>query len=228
MIFYRYNGDATVLLSMLVSFQIHFWFAFRTIPALYTNLPDFYSEFILCRLPPCFVMCAVQNWGGGGGVEYHRWRRSVLGFTCKINLSHDLMCQPKMQCQENPRFLFRVVLDIWYLQIIHEYDLTTVILIQPFTHPRMCEMGLSIFSAMSLLKFASTTRVSLPKMPLTERINRENISVDRGSAYCTYSYWFSPTDTGSPPLDHIFRNQSHRCQVWRQLWLQPVNTIIPR
>ena len=58
---------------------------------------------------------------------------------------------------------------------MHEYDLANAILIRPLIQPCTCKMGSSIFAGMSRLKFASTTRASLPSIPSTERINREKI-----------------------------------------------------
>ena len=58
-------------------------------------------------------------------------------------------------------------------QIMREYNLVTTIVIQPLAYPRTCEMGYLIFSAMSQLKFVSSTRASFPSMPSTERTNGE-------------------------------------------------------
>ena len=57
--------------------------------------------------------------------------------------------------------------------IIREYDLTTEIAIRPLIQNFTCKMGSSIFSAMSWIKFESTTRASLPRMLSTERTNIE-------------------------------------------------------
>ena len=59
-------------------------------------------------------------------------------------------------------------------RIMLEYGLAIAIAIRPLIQPRTCEMGSSIFAAMSQLKFASTTRASLLSMLSTERTNREN------------------------------------------------------
>ena len=60
------------------------------------------------------------------------------------------------------------------LQIIREYDLATMIAIQPLTQPHTFEMGSSIFATMNWLKFVSTTRASFPSMSSTEITNSEN------------------------------------------------------
>ena len=57
-----------------------------------------------------------------------------------------------------------------------------MIVILQFTPPRTYKIGSSIFSSMSGLKFVSTTRDSLPSMPLTERKKRENVCVYCDSA----------------------------------------------
>ena len=60
------------------------------------------------------------------------------------------------------------------LKIMREYNPATEIAIQPLIRSYTCEMGSSIFSAMRWLKFASTTRVSYPRMPSTDRTGGEN------------------------------------------------------
>ena len=54
-------------------------------------------------------------------------------------------------------------------RIMRECDRATVIAIRSLTQPCTCEMGSSIFPAMSRLKVASSTRASFPSMPSTER-----------------------------------------------------------
>ena len=56
---------------------------------------------------------------------------------------------------------------------MREYDLATIIAIQPFIQPRTRKVGLSVFTAVIRLKFLSTTRASLPSIPSTEITNRE-------------------------------------------------------
>ena len=58
-----------------------------------------------------------------------------------------------------------------YTWTMWDYDLTTTIVIQLLNQPRKCEMGSSIFSAMSQLKFVSMTRASFTRIPSTERTN---------------------------------------------------------
>ena len=55
--------------------------------------------------------------------------------------------------------------------IMREYELATEIVIQPLIQTCVCEMGSSIFAAMSRLKFACTTRASLPSIPSIEITN---------------------------------------------------------
>ena len=58
-------------------------------------------------------------------------------------------------------------------QIIRQYDFATAITIWPLNQPCTCKTGYSIFSSTSWLKFASTTRVSFPSMPSTEKKRRK-------------------------------------------------------
>ena len=71
-----------------------------------------------------------------------------------------------------------------------EYNLVAVIAIRMLTQPMTCEMGSSIFVAMSQLKVASTTSASLPTIPSTKRENGENFSVSRSkpARVCTYLF----------------------------------------
>ena len=46
-----------------------------------------------------------------------------------------------------------------------------MIVIRLFTHPRTCERGSSLFSAMTRLNLEIKTRASLPSIPSTERTN---------------------------------------------------------
>ena len=52
-------------------------------------------------------------------------------------------------------------------RIMHEYELATVIKIWTLIQTHMCEMGSTMFVAMSRLKFADKTRASFPSMPST-------------------------------------------------------------
>ena len=54
-----------------------------------------------------------------------------------------------------------------------EYDLATTIAIRLLTQPVMCEMGSSIFFAMTQLKVASTTSASLTIIPYNDSKNWE-------------------------------------------------------
>ena len=91
-------------------------------------------------------------------------------------------------------------------RIICEYDFVTAIVIRPLIHPRTCEMGSSIFAAMSRLKFASMTSASLPSMSSTERKNREKCF--RCSWQCLPCLFF-----------FIFSHQYLYCHVGRDISL---------
>ena len=67
----------------------------------------------------------------------------------------------------------RRVLGRWAPWIVSEYDLVTTIAIRPVTQPCMFKTGSSIFSAMSRLEFASTTRASFTCMQSIERTSGE-------------------------------------------------------
>ena len=54
-----------------------------------------------------------------------------------------------------------------------EYDLATAIVIQPLNQSVTCEMGSSIFAAMTQLKVMSTTSALMPTIPFNERTNGE-------------------------------------------------------
>ena len=115
----------------------------------------------------------------------------------------------------------------WSPRIMCEYDLTTTVVIQLLIQPCACEMGSSVFSAMSWLKFTSTTRSPLPSMPLTERKWR-NFSLYYGSAYHAYRSWFSTNNPGELPLDQICRCPYQSFQFWCWWWLQSVGSISPK
>ena len=83
--------------------------------------------------------------------------------------------------------------------IMREYDLATAIAIRPITQPCTCEMGSSIFAAMSQLKFASTTRASFPSMPSTEITNIEKF-IARGNSYRSCPYFTFHSNPGAFPL----------------------------
>ena len=59
----------------------------------------------------------------------------------------------------------------WDPHIMRYYDLAIIITIWRLIQTCTCEMGSSIFSAMSRLKFVSTIRDSLPSMLSIERTN---------------------------------------------------------
>ena len=87
-------GGATVLLSLLVSFRLPFWFSFRFPSDLcfIRQFPWFLRQFISLLISRV-VLCA-RCAGGGGGGGGHGWRGGVLGFARKFKLARYLMCQP--------------------------------------------------------------------------------------------------------------------------------------
>ena len=75
-------------------------------------------------------------------------------------------------------------------KIICEYDFMTAIMIRKLIQLCTCEMGSSIFTTISSLKFVSTTRASLPRMLSTEIKTEKSVSSAYGSDYCTCHYSF--------------------------------------
>ena len=110
--------------------------------------------------------------------------------------------------------------------IIHEYYLATAIVIQPLTQPRTCKIGSSIFSATRKPEFASTTRVSFPIMPSTERKNGETCFRCSWQWLTLLSLFYFSSDPGVFPMAHSWGCRSLGPPVWRQWWLQSdFNTI---
>ena len=115
------------------------------------------------------VWCTIEGVGRGhtGGVKLSADVRAKL-FWCVIYCANP---RPDAGSQSGSRSC--KVLGSRAPQVIFGYDPATKNLIRPLIQPRTCEMGPSIFSAMSRLKFASTNRASLPSMSSTEITNRE-------------------------------------------------------
>ena len=80
---------------------------------------------------------------------------------------------PRPEPDSQSGFMSHRALCIRAPRIIWEYDLATAIATRTLTNPHTCEMVSSIFSAMSRLKFASTTRAPFPSIPSTEITNGE-------------------------------------------------------
>ena len=114
---------------------------------------------------------------------HNLWKRGESGVTLvsifcsslRVKLfSHKMYCaklSPGSESQSGS--WYRRGLGRWDPRIMRDYDLVTVVAISQLTHPHTCEMGSSIFSAMSRLKLVSTERGSFPCIPSTERKNVE-------------------------------------------------------
>ena len=91
----------------------------------------------------------------------------------------------------------------------------------------LCEngMGSSIFSDMIQLSCTSMTRASLLAFHWQKVQTEKNVPVSHGSAYWDCTSWLFPANPEAPSLAHIFINPNHRRLVWRQWWIQPVDTI---
>ena len=104
------------------------WSYFCPIPALYANIPAFYSVFF-----PLFVIvcCCTHNaLMEGGGL--HGWQIIVHGFAREIILLWDLMCQPEARCEvlvwiPVPQGTGESIstYHTWVWSRGHDYDLTT-------------------------------------------------------------------------------------------------------
>ena len=148
----------------------------------------------------------------------------------EIILACNLLCQAEAQSRVPVRL--PVLQGTWKASFVDhaECDLATVIAIRPLTQPRTCEMGSSIFSAMSRLKVASMTRASFLIMPSNEKTNGEKISIACGIAYSDYlSFASSPNEPGAYPLAHTCRYPrqvffDNFC-VWDPHFLGPVTSV---
>ena len=163
----------------------------------------------------------------GGRVGSCRWQFLGAGvraksFLCVIYCSN-LRPKPKYQ----PIYRFHRVMGRKYLRIMWQYNLANAIEIRLLTQPCTCEMSPSSFSAMSRLKFVSTTRFSFPSMPSTERTNTEKFSVDHGSVYCAYLSFAYPNETGASTHVRAFRFPHPSIQIWSQWCCQSGLPISP-
>ena len=131
---------------------------------------------------------AVSDWGGG--VPQVAKQLQI----CARNYSGAQFIAPILGSVPGTSWWSCRIMESQYPQIICEYDPATTIAIRPLIQPHTCEMGSSIFAAMSWLKFAITTKASFTGMPSTERKNGENVSVSCGSAYLDYLSFVSPNN----------------------------------
>ena len=114
----------------------------------------------------------VRKWGGGGGRGHTGGIKSFTDMSAEL-FWRVIYCDkpwPDDGSQSGSRS--HRGLSSQCLHIIWEYDLATAIAIRPLIQPRTCEIGLSIFAAISWIKFACTTRASFPSITSTEIRNR--------------------------------------------------------
>ena len=151
-------GNATVLFCMLVTFGLPILVRVLANPWFICRHPWFYPK----RFSPSATVgfCAhgarMRGWGSGLHRNYYgAW------FNVK-NQGPIPGPSPALGLQGTVRSS----------SVYHELVLPpSVIAICPLIQPCICEVGSSIFSAMSRIKFASSTRASLPSMPLPEITN---------------------------------------------------------
>ena len=75
-------------------------------------------------------------------------------------------------------------------RIMQEYDLATAITICPLNQPRTWDMGLSRFYAVSRIKLMSTMCSFFPKIPSTERTDREKYCHCSWQCFSCLSFFF--------------------------------------
>ena len=157
-------------------FATQFWSNFCPIPVLCAKIPAFYASIFpssaivgfLCSLPlRARASCANE---GGGGV-HTGGKKLVADVRTELFWRAIYCAKPNSGDVYHPGSRSRRGLGRQAFRIIHDYDLVISIEIWQLIYPPTCEMGSSIFAAMSLLKFASNTRASLPSIISTERTN---------------------------------------------------------
>ena len=104
-----------------------------------------------------------------GGVDSDEW--GCAGVCKNILVQEIYSAKPNADPKSQYRSQVHNGLGTQAPQSIQYYDLASVILIWPLTQPLTCEMGSSVFVAVSRLKVSSTTWSSLFRIPSTERTN---------------------------------------------------------
>ena len=166
---------------------------------------------------PC-VAHALHNWKKEGNARSDRNQNDLVWMCAKI-FWHAIYCtNPRPKPYSQSGSLSCKGLGRKSPQIIRDYNLTTVIVIQPLTHTRTCKMCSSILDAMSQLKFASTTRASFTITPSTERKNGEKcFRWSWQCVLCLYFYYFTHQYM-IVLLSTSFMSYSLVPPVWWQLW----------
>ena len=100
-----------------------------------------------------------------GGVDFNGWVRA--GVRDAVFLRNIYFAKPNPEPNAHSGSRVWKGLGDRALRKTLEYDLANNILIRPLTQPVTCEIGSSIFAAMSRLKVVITTSVSLPIIPST-------------------------------------------------------------
>ena len=166
-------GDATMLLSMLIYFRPPSLVRILSNPCFMLRFTCFLPQIISLLSSTVSCKRCANEGCVGVCVWLHGWHSGVLGLAREIMLARNLMCQPDARCQL-PVWLpvlqgtgeLRSADNFW----VKSYNRYCNLTVYPAWHMRN---GFEILSAMSRLKFASTTRDSLSRMSLEERTNGE-------------------------------------------------------
>ena len=174
-----------LLLYNLIGYLFALLFPYRSLPFTpYFQILRRYLSSILFfyPTPPTFIACvrssvgcvctpsacsihALHDWEGEGNTRLGIKRKTFLQVYTKLFWTTIYYANTRPRTNIQSIYLPYKGLGIWVPHIIQEYDLATAVAVRPLTHPRLWKMGSSILAATSLLKLASTTRVSFPSMP---------------------------------------------------------------
>ena len=112
-------------------------------------------------------------WGRGAGLKPDMWM-DLNGWVI-VWVRDEMLVQNNYCAKPNAHAGSQVRngLGYWAPRSTLEYDFATAIATRSLTQPVTCEMGLSIFAAMTRLKLVSTTSASLPIIQSTYSTNKK-------------------------------------------------------
>ena len=140
------------------------WFLIQNISSVYHRL--------FCPSVDLERTCALREWGGVG--RGHKDGEKLFADVIMELLWRAIyFSNPRLNAGSQSRYRSRRGMGSRHLCNIPGCELVTEVSIRLLIQNRTCKMSSSIFSAMSWLKFASTTRSSLPSIPSTEISNGE-------------------------------------------------------
>ena len=158
------------------------------VPDLYAKIPALYADIFLCgfhcavnvhvRFPiGCLWYLANDSTramcGQGGRVGARWWGEMCANVRVKFFWREIYCSELRPDPESQSGSYFRRRLERKSPWIMSKYDLATAISIRRLNHLCKCEMGSLSFSAMSRLKFDSTTSASFPSISYTERTDKE-------------------------------------------------------